>query len=315
MATRKWATKFHCHPDKEFESAQEASLFAKENGVEVEFVCGGVSHKIGPNDVLFESVSPRRFGQTQKTFPWYDPSEYEPMADPNWPDPTKNPLGTLTELLETSPQGVNEFLDHFSQIYNPKTISFQNACVSPADPLVTVTIRNRVYVVDFSSENVEEAHEWLSGIWDHNLANFVPCPDHNVEFWDGIREGPGTILYHATDSENLESIKRKGLQAASETRSMSNKGMTDAVFTSWNENAIGSYGDMVIAIDVGLMKQDGYMPRVSKEGPFEDEEMRSALAYKLGIEYDAYSQYASEGLSEETVAFYGNIPPKYLSFT
>jgi len=95
---------------------------------------------------------------------------------------------------------------------------------------------------------------------------------------------------------------------------MSNRYMGPAVFTSTNEHAISSYGSLVIGIDVGKMKAEGYLPDVGKEGPFEEEEMKSSLAHKLGIEYDPYQAYEHEGLDPETVVFYGEIPPRYLIF-
>lgn len=250
----------------------------------------------------------------QQTFPWYNPSEYKPMPDPNWPDPSADPLGVLQEVLETNAAGAKSFISEYEDLYNPEVISFENACVSPADPILVIQVGKGKFVVDFEVEQIEPLQDWFTGIWDHNLANYVPCPDHNQEFWDGVHPGPGTYLYHATDPDNLDGIKSHGLRASSETRSISNKGMSDAVFSSWNEHAISSYGSLVIGIDVGMMKADGFMPRVSKEEPFEDVEMRSSLAHKLSIEYEGYNEFASEGLEEETVAIYADIPPKYLAF-
>jgi len=265
---------------------------------------------------LRSSCQMARRAATQQTFPWYDPSEYKPMPDPHWPDPHQNPIGVLQEILDESPQGASEFINGYEDVYNPEMISFQNTCVTPpADPILVIQVGKSRYVVDVELEQVKPLQEWFADLYDHELAHYAPCPDQNEEFWSSVPAGPGTYLYHATDPANLDSIKRKGLSAASETRTMSNRNMGAAVFTSWNEHAISSYGELVIAIDVGMMKADKYMPQVSKEEPFEDVEMRSSLAHKLGLEYEGYSEYeSSEGLSQETVAIYGNIPPRYLSF-
>ena len=60
------------------------------------------------------------------------------------------------------------------------------------------------------------------------------------------------------------------------------------------------------------MKQDGYMPMVGMEEPIEEQELEEALAHKIGLE-DYYSEIeSSDGLSPDTVIFYGVIPPKYL---
>lgn len=250
----------------------------------------------------------------QQTFPWYNPSEYEPVADPHWPDPTTNPIETISQIMDESPAGVQPFIAHHENIYNPEIISFQDACVNPVNPIIVVTVNKRKFVVDIESERIEPAEEWLSGIYDHGLANYVPCPDHNAEFWDSIQPTPGTFMYHATDPDNIENIKQVGLTASCETRGISNRSMNCAVFTSSSPELISSYGEAIVTIDVGKMKADKYMPTVSKESPFEDEEMRSTLAHKIGIEYDPYQHYESEGLNPETVAFFDNIPVKYLSF-
>ena len=247
----------------------------------------------------------------QEFFPWYKPEEYQPEEDYNYPPPSAS---QLIELLEESPDVAKQFISANQDFFQPEIVTFEDACVDPEDPIMIVTIVGKRYVVDFTMETLVEAQEWLTNIYDHYLANYVPCPDENEEFWESVSPGQGQILYHSTEGENLDSIRKHGLEATSETRSMSNKGMSDAVFANWTEEATHSYGDTVIGIDVGKMKEEGYMPRVSREEPFEDAEMRLALAHKIGVQYDPYQEFSSEGLDPETIAFYGNIPPQYLVF-
>jgi hypothetical protein len=120
------------------------------------------------------------------------------------------------------------------------------------------------------------------------------------------------MLYHATYSDHLEEIKKNGLQLKNETRSINNRNTGAAVFTCDNPDDIANHGNIIIQIDVGKMKQDGYTPDVSKETPIQAAETREALANKLGLEMDFISSYNSEGLYTSTVIFYGPIPPKYL---
>lgn len=154
----------------------------------------------------------------------------------------------------------------------------------------------------------EEAIEWLGGVYDP--FKFIDAKDFNKEFWDDV--GEGYVLYHATNPDNIESIKQQGLTPQDETRGIGNRGTGAAVFTSSNSDTIDVYGAALIAINVGQMKQDGYMPFVSLEEPIEEKEAYEALAHKLGIE--EYYHEIESGIDEDTVIFYDTIPVKYLSF-
>lgn len=169
-----------------------------------------------------------------------------------------------------------------------------------------------VYVIDdFDEPHLTNAKEWISNIPDHNLHNFVEYRDFNKDFWDDV--GEGHTLYHATNPKNKDEILKNGLGPRNKTRGINNRFMPSAIFTSDNPDSTEPYGTLIFEINVGQMKKDGYMPTVSMEEPLEDAKARESLAAKLGIEdYDYMSEYASEGLYENTVAFYDNIPPKYL---
>ena len=171
---------------------------------------------------------------------------------------------------------------------------------------------NDDYVIDdFDYPSVIDAKEWINKIYDHELFDYVDFVDFNKDFWDGVRSGYS--LYHATNPENKDEILKSGLMTMDKSRRISNRFMGSAIFTSDEPDPLESYGSLVFEINVGQMKADGYMPTVSMEEPFEDVKARESLAAKLGIEdYDYTSEYASEGLYDNTVAFYDNIPPKYL---
>jgi hypothetical protein len=262
-------------------------------------------------------LSKCKFAQAreQQYLPFYDPKEYKPIPedDVNWPDPSANPLQALEEMVNERPKEVREFLKVHANIYAVDDVSFEDAgSQQKADPVVVVEVANKRYVVEDLESGygtITEAREWVNQLADHELGNYVGYRDFNADFWN---DADGLILYHATDPKNVRSILRKGLSPSSRTRALSNRGMGSAVFSSPSPEAVSSYGDAVFSINVGAMKADGYMPQVSQEEPFEDEEMRSALAYKIGIDYEVSSEYYSEGLSEDTVAFFDTIPPKYL---
>jgi hypothetical protein len=178
---------------------------------------------------------------------------------------------------------------------------------------VYVIYNNEDYVVECGENgvSVSEANQWVYDIVDLQLDSYIPAPDFNQEFWDGVSENQ--MLYHATDSENVKSILKHGLRISSKTRGLSNRYMGDAIFTSLNPEAISSYGDSIIQINVGQMKQEGFMPQVSGEDPLSEDQQRETIAYKLGLEDFHIEDRGWEGLDPETVAFKDNIPPRFLT--
>lgn len=253
--------------------------------------------------------------QMQQTFDFYNDPAYQwsdARTDPYFKDWAKekglNP-DLLSELLQSS--GASNIFE-VKSLLNQFGFKWEELQLKD-NLLILVSFGDDNYVIDdFDDPELSQAEKWLSEIWDHNLYSYVDYADFHKDFWDGV--GDGFHLYHATDPENKEEILKHGLQQMSKTRAINNRNMGSAVFTSENPDSIGSYGSLIFSIDVGAMKRDGYMPTVSMEEPFEDVKAREALAWKLGIQDTNYSsEYASEGLYEDTVAFYGDIPPKYLS--
>lgn len=157
--------------------------------------------------------------------------------------------------------------------------------------------------------SVEDKLSWIYNINDWDLDKYINVQKN--DFWQEVSDG--VVAYHATSEDNLDSILSEGLQPDCKTRAISNKSMPCAVFASMSLDYVEPYGTVIFAIDVSQMKRDGYMPEVSGEEPLEEAESRNALANKIGLEYYDFSEgYASEGLSEDTIAFYGPIPVKYL---
>lgn len=233
--------------------------------------------------------------------------------DNNFPDPLKDGEGeALYQIMDSFPLQLIEFLIKYKNIYKPREIKLETG----ADPIILLSVNNKEYLLDNSVKEypeLKDKREWLDELSDDELSYYIPFADYNKDFWNNAYKG--LILYHATSPENVKSIKKQGLRKSSRTRAISNRWMQDAVFTSYEEDSLSSYGDFVIGIDVGKMKEDGYMPNVSQEEPFEETNMREQLANKIGIdEYYPDEQYASEGLRTDTVCFFGDIPPKYLIF-
>ena len=156
-------------------------------------------------------------------------------------------------------------------------------------------------------------HKIRDWIYDYDLSVVQDEYDQqfNREFWGS---GAG-ILYHATDSENYESIKQEGLGARAGTRGMSNRSTGAAVFTTANPNEAesGVYGDLVVRIRADKMAKDGVTPFVFREPDVVEGELRSALAHAVGDEEFVYDY--EQGISPDTVIIDGSIPPKYLEFS
>jgi hypothetical protein len=252
----------------------------------------------------------------QLHFPFYDPSEYTPIIEENmeWPDPLYDQKQALEDMLDDRPKEVMNFLKIYASLYNPEEFRFDDAAsTKKANPIIVVTVEGKRYVIEVSHDtfgSMTEINEWIADLSEYDLGQYVGFKDFNEEFWDSADR---MVLYHATDPDNVEDILQYGLSPTNETRAMSNRHIGSAVFTGTSPEMISSYGSAVFAIDVGAMKANGYMPRASQEEPFEAANMRDSLSHKLGIEdYNAAAEYQGEGLSEDTIVFFGPIPPQYL---
>ncbi len=132
----------------------------------------------------------------------------------------------------------------------------------------------------------------------------------NEDFNEGFWKSP-SILYHGTSSDNLESIKENGLESRNQSRGISNKGTSNAVFTSLEKNMPEQYGDVLISINTHLMKQDRYMPYVSLEEPIIEYESIESLKNLVGCQ--EYSNDLEHGIDYDTIIVFGDIPYKYLT--
>lgn len=173
-------------------------------------------------------------------------------------------------------------------------------------------IQNKYICEDYINySDFEDATEWLDNLWSMQLDEYMPMEEDN--YWEGVYPSSGTYQYHGTSEERLSDILANGLEPRNETRGISNRSMGAGVFTSESYEAADAYYDAVIQIDVGLMKQDGYTPETSGESPIDECRQRSAIAHLLELNDYYCEPDSSDGLAEDTVVFYGKIPPKYLT--
>jgi len=137
--------------------------------------------------------------------------------------------------------------------------------------------------------------------------------DFNETFW----KFPQT-LRHCTPPENVPDILKDGLLAQHLSRSLSNRSIRSAVFTTMESEEIGwnqqYYGNGVIEIDISSMKAEGVMPYVSMEPDWERALLLAAVYTRLTEKehYDEEFVSSSDGTSRYTVIVHEHIPAKYL---
>lgn len=251
----------------------------------------------------------------QRTLPFYDPAIDDPIAEQNaYERKLQEDYGTavqeltIEEFIEEHVSNEAELTQYFRTLGLPveKITDFPNA-----QPIYVFEGKNnKTYVInDFTkSPDIVEAHEWIDSIDEMYLTEYVQEQEEN--FWNSV--SPGFKMYHGTYEDRIEEIQQKGLEARSETRGMSNRGMDAAVFMSADPGTASYSYDRVVEIDLGAMKAAGYIPRAGGEEPLEEGSLRSALADKLGLDNYYWEADSSDGLSDGTIAIYGNIPPQFL---
>jgi len=262
--------------------------------------------------------SPER--RLYKIMNWYKLSNlYQPnLFSEETMDSMLTYSGNFEEDIEEAKtlEEIEKIIDHYG--FQRDRIMFNNGT-----NIVVVFIENnekqrfsnfsayKTYVIENPPyATMKEAQEWIDDIPDMYLHEFAGNGNDEIDKWDQINLNQK--VYHGTYKEKVDDILKNGLQAKNESRGISNRSMGSAVFTSSDpETAYNSY-PYVFEINIGQMKADGYMPRISGETPLEDSELRSAIAHKIGFEEYMPDEYTSEGYDYETIAIYGNIPKKYI---
>jgi hypothetical protein len=184
------------------------------------------------------------------------------------------------------------------------------------------------YIVDVDGPLIEEKENWLWSPHTQQIVNRISEKieeELNQRFW----ENPYP-LYHASPKENLESIKQEGLKPQHQSRSLTNRHINAAVFTTTEHEEVwnpayskdwipgGPYGDLLVMIHTDMMKSDGYMPEVSREPAYAEQAAMNELARRIqtwdrhGEERETVS--SSDGVSPQTIIIHGNVPAKYLSY-
>jgi hypothetical protein len=224
-----------------------------------------------------------------------------------------NPRGT-SELAIPSLENINfeDALDYISS--ESELVHVLNYYKIPYDKINFQTgkwlylIRNE-HIID-ENFTLEEANEWARDIIDYGrIDDYITIQDFNEEFWQSV--GPNDKLFHGTSENRIESILANGLEPRNETRGISNRSTGNAVFASESPETAAYYYDIVLQINVGEMAQDGFHIPAGLEGPYEKHIQKQTLLDIMGIEEHG-DDFSSDGISGDTVLFYGKIPPKYI---
>jgi hypothetical protein len=183
------------------------------------------------------------------------------------------------------------------------------------------------YIVDVGGPSVQEKENWLWSSGAQQIANQISEKIEeklNQRFWEYPQP-----LYHASPKENLESIKNDGLKPQHQSRSMTNRHITAAVFTTTEHEEVwnpayskgwipgGPYGDLLVSINTKQMKADGYTPEVTREPAYAEQAAMNELARRIQA-WEKYGERetvsSGDGVSPQTIIIHGNVPAKYLSY-
>jgi len=224
---------------------------------------------------------------------WYPPNAQKPESEID-----ERPLEDRLDEAEGDKAGVERILHEFEA---------WKAHIYPGGALY----RTDDAVIDVSNDGsvtfYDDPQEFVNSC---RVEEFYPDAEDefNKEFWSSPPE-----LYHATDEDNLPAIMKEGLNTASKTRGMSNRGVGSALFTSENIEYLleGSYGDAILNLDMEALKTaGGELPFVGREPDVQEGELRGALAHALDLQ--DYSYDYEQGMDPQTIIVYGGIPPQFL---
>lgn len=170
--------------------------------------------------------------------------------------------------------------------------------------VLAISTQNENYVWDDGF--LFQAETWIWRIMDHQLSSYIQPIDFNQYFWDHTPP-----VYHSTTHENALGIQEQGLEMRANTRGINNRHVPPAVFASMSKETLPS-GEVTLVIDTRAMKADGFTPNVEQEPVVYYNDLRRAVAHKIGLEEFHTDETPGED-DPETVIIHADIPPKYIS--
>jgi hypothetical protein len=180
----------------------------------------------------------------------------------------------------------------------------------------TFLVEDKVVTIDGDDFSVQDPEEWVFDQMESIHSNIKDKVESLLteRFNNDFQDYPVT-LFHSTPNKNLEALMKRGLQAESQSRGLTNRGVGAAIFTYDNEESTmtGSYGDTVLAIDCKAMKRDGLEFYVEQEPAVVENETAGVLANVAGADNFHWEAGGDGADDPATVILHiDRVPPKYL---
>ena len=171
--------------------------------------------------------------------------------------------------------------------------------------------------LDVWAWNLDEVSNKIENMDDFDILNLLGLSEEDVYIsgWEctikDAQEHPGTV-YHYTTEDKWDDIQLHGGMKTSYGTGLTNRGAV-GIFTSVDaeEHALGTYGDVCLAIDLSSYKTDNNISRLnlSPEPEVLETELKNILANKFGL--DDISESSSD-MSIFTMIVGHGIPLKYI---
>lgn len=181
----------------------------------------------------------------------------------------------------------------------------------------TFIVDDKIIAIDGDDFEVKSKHDWAFAQMEGTYGTLKDDIEEKLaeQFNEDFQSSPVT-LFHATASDNLESIMKSGLRAASRTRGLTNRGVGAAIFTYDEEGLAlyGSYGDTVLAIDTKGMKRDGIEFYVTQEPAVVEQEAAGIVGSIAELDDFSWETGGDGADDPSTVILHiDRVPPKYLT--
>lgn len=171
--------------------------------------------------------------------------------------------------------------------------------------------------LDVWAWNVDEVSDKIQNMNESDIEDLLEISEDDVYIsgWEctikDAKEHPG-MVYHYTTEEKWEYIQQHGGMKTSYGTGMTNRNAV-GIFTSvdMEEHAIGTYGDVCLAIDLASYKKDSNLVELNvlPEPEVLEAELANILGNKFGI--DDIREPSSD-MSPYTMIVNHSIPIKYI---
>lgn len=210
---------------------------------------------------------------------------------------------------------LGQFVDHF-QLSVRRFMDNYYIQISDQSNTIWFEYDNDVYSKIADSD--DDMKYTIQRMADHDKIHIMKISEDDIYIsgWEstiGDMCRNGNTVYHYTTKEGLKKIRDSGEIRPSWGSGLSNRG-TKGIFTSVSPEtyADGTYGDIMVEIDLTAYMKDYKLPRLDlqPEPDVMEASINGIFMYRLGFE--DYDEYVSSDMSPETVIVGEVIPVKYI---